>query len=192
MNAAEVLTPLPKLIYDEFDSDDHYEIIDGIRVELPPMSADSQVLAFRLARHLSNYGIAQDIGEACTEVLFKLPLPVDRNRKPDAAFVPYARWPKHQPLPSTNAWNVLPDLCVEVISPNDMCDELETKVDEYLRAGVRLVWLVYPRHERFYVYESASTVRRLTRADTLDGGTVLPGFALPLSELFPPPPPPPA
>ena len=188
MNAAEVLTPLPKLVYDEFDNGDNYEIIDGIRVELPPMSADSQVLASRLVRHLSNHGVAQDIGEACTEVLFKLPLPVDRNRKPDVAFVSYARWPKYQAIPSTNAWDVLPDLCVEVVSPNDLGDEIETKVDEYLRSGVRLVWVVYPRQERFYVYESASQIRRLTRADTLDGGSVLPGFALPLSELFPQPP----
>lgn len=189
MSTAEVLTPLPKLPRDEFDNRDHYEIVDGVRVELPPMSADSQALAFRLARHLSNYGIDHNVGEAYTEMLFKLALPVDRNRKPDAAFVSYARWPKHQPLPSTNAWIVMPDLCVEVVSPTDMGDEIETKIDEYLRAGVRLVWVVYPRQERFYVYESASLVRRLTRAETLDGGTVLPGFTLPLAELFPQAPP---
>ena len=192
MNAAAVLTPMPKLVLDDFEDRDHYEIVDGIRVELPPMSADSQAFAFRLARHLSNFGIAQNVGDAYTEMLFKLPLAKVRNRKPDAAFVPYSRWPKYQPLPSTNAWDVLPDLCVEVASPNDMGDEIETKIDEYLQAGVRLVWVVYPRQERFYVYESASQVRRLNRADTLDGGAVLPGFALPLSELFLQPPPPPA
>lgn len=192
MSTAEALTPLPTLVRDEFDYD-HYEIIDGQRVELPPMSVDSQVLASRLVRHLGNYGTAHDIGEACSEVLFKLPLKKDRNRKPDVAFVSYARWPKYKAMPDTNAWDVLPELCVEVVSPNDTGDEIETKVDEYLRAGVSLVWVVYPRQERFYVYESASSVRRLTRADTLDGGSVLPGFALPLSELFlQPPAPPPA
>ncbi len=192
MSTAEVLTPLPKLVRDAFEDRDHYEVVDGVKVELPPMSADSQALAFRLARHLSNYGIERGIGEAYTEMLFSLPLDKERNRKPDAAFVSYARWPKYQPLPSTNAWDVLPDLCVEVVSPNDMGDEIETKVDEYLRAGATLVWVVYPRQERFYVYESASRVRRLTRTDTLDGGPVLPGFALALSELFLQPPPPPA
>jgi Uma2 family endonuclease len=117
-----------------------------------------------------------------------LPLAKDRNRKPDVAFVAYSRWPKSKPIPSTNAWDVLPDLCVEVISPNDLADEIETKISEYFEAGVRLVWVVYPRQERFYVYDSASQVRRLTRADTLDGGSVLPGFQLPLAELFQSPP----
>jgi Uma2 family endonuclease len=184
MSTAEVLTPLPKLVRDEFDHD-NYEIIDGVKVELPPLSVDSQVLGSRLARHLSNFGIAHDLGEAYVEVMFKLPLKKDRNRRPDVAFVAYAKWPKHQPMPDTNAWNVLPDLCVEVVSPNDTGDEIETKVDEYLRAGVPLLWVVYPRQEVVYVYESASQVRRLTRADTLDGGKAVPGFALPLSELFP-------
>ncbi|QJW97411.1 Uma2 family endonuclease [Frigoriglobus tundricola] len=189
MNAAGVLTPLPKRAHDDPDNRDHYEIIDGQRVELPPMSVDSQVLGSRLLRHLSNYGVAQNIGEAYVEVLFKLPFQKERNRKPDVAFVSYARWPKYQPMPDTNAWDVLPELCVEVVSPNDTGDEIETKVDEYLRAGVSLIWVVYPRQERLYVYESASQVRRLTRADTLDGGVVLSGFALPLSELFPQSPP---
>ncbi|MBY0457780.1 MAG: Uma2 family endonuclease [Gemmataceae bacterium] len=192
MGAAELLTPLPKLIRDDSEDRDHYEIVDGQRVELPPMSVDSQVLASRLARHLSNHGVAHDLGEACVEVLFKLPLEKERNRKPDVAFVPYSRWSKGTPFPTTNAWDVLPDLCVEVVSPNDLADEIETKIEEYFQAGVRLVWVVYPRHERFYVYESASQIRRLTRADLLDGGPVLPGFALPLSELFLQPPAPPA
>jgi Uma2 family endonuclease len=103
--------------------------------------------------------------------------------------VSYARWPKSKPIPTTNAWDVLPELCIEVVSPNDLADEIETKVEEYLQAGVRLVWVVYPRHERVYVYDSATQLRRLTRADTLDGGSVLPGFALPLADLFPQAPP---
>jgi Uma2 family endonuclease len=190
MNAAEVLTPMPKLVSDDLDNRENYEIIDGVKVELPPMSADSQALAFRLARHLSNHGLDRNLGDAYTEMLFKLPLMKDRNRKPDAAFVAYARWPKYKPIPSTNAWDVLPELCVEVVSPNDLADEIETKIKEYFEAGVRLVWVVYPRQEQFYVYDTPSQVRRLTRTDTLDGGVVLPDFKLPLADLFLPPPPP--
>jgi Uma2 family endonuclease len=188
MSTAEVLMPLPHLVGDDFDHE-HYEVIDGTRVELPPMSADSQVLGSRLARHLSNFGIAQNIGEAYIEVLFKLPLKKKRDRRPDVAFVSYARWPKYKPIPSTNAWDVLPELCIEVVSPNDKGDEIETKIDEYLQAGVSLLWVIYPRQERVYVYESASRIRRLTRDDTLDGGSVVPGFGLPLAELFPQSPP---
>lgn len=172
---------------DELDHD-RYEIIDGVRRELPPMSAESSVLAARLARRLSNHGIERDVGEAYPEVLFRLPLPVDRNRRPDVAFVPYARWAKDRPIPATTAWDVLPDLCVEVVSPHDLAEEIETKLDEYLRAGVRLVWVVYPRPQKVYVYDTPAGVRRLGRDEMLDGGAVLPDFRLPLAELFLPPP----
>jgi Uma2 family endonuclease len=188
MSPAEKLTPIPRLWEGDPSDRDNYEIIDGIRVELPPMSADSQALASQLARHLSNYGIEKQIGEAYVEIIFKLQLPVDRNRRPDVAFVPYSRWAKNRPIPSTNEWNILPDLFVEIISPNDDAEEIETKVTEYFDSGARQVWVVYPRHKRFYVYESMQLVRRLCRSDTLDGGPVLPGFLLPLVELFPDPP----
>jgi Uma2 family endonuclease len=187
MSTAEVLTPIPRLWERDPADRDNYEIIDGVKVELPPMSVDSQVLASRLIRHLSNFGIAQNVGEAHGETLFKLPLPVDRNRKPDVAFVPYSRWPRNLPMPPANAWEVLPELCVEVVSPNDLADEIMDKVREYFQAGVRLVWVFYPRHDLVQVYESLTSVRGLGRNDTLDGGIVLPGFSLPLSELFPTP-----
>ena len=169
---------------DPYDHD-NFEIIDGIKVELPPMSADSQFLASRIARHLSNHGVASGVGEAYIETLFKLPLGYDRNRKPDVAFVPYSRWPKDRRPPSTNEWDVLPDLCVEVVSPSDRAEELMDKVEEYLLAGVRLVWVFYPRHRAVLVYHSMCDVRGLTHTDTLDGGEVLPGFRLLLAELFP-------
>jgi Uma2 family endonuclease len=169
---------------DPYDHD-NFEIVDGEKVELPPMSADSQVLASRLCRHLGNFGVQHNLGEAYTETLFKLPLEEDRNRKPDVAFVPYSRWPKNRMPPSTNAWNVLPDLCVEVVSPSDHVDYIMEKIDEYFRAGVRLVWIFNPRRRLAFVYESPTSVRGLTQADTLDGGVALPGFTLPLAELFP-------
>jgi len=180
----EEAPPQCDLTVDPYDHD-NFEIIDGEKVEVPPMSADSQVLASRLSRHLGNYGVARNLGEAYMETLFKLPLEEDRNRKPDVAFVPYSRWPKNRMPPPTNAWNVLPDLCVEVVSPNDHADYIMDKIDEYFRAGVRLVWVFYPRHGLAIVHESLTAIRHLTPAGTLDGGSVLPGFHLPLSELFP-------
>lgn len=188
MSTADVLTPMPALVRNEFDHD-NYEVIDGVRVELSPMSADSQAIGSELVRHIGNHGADRNLGKAYAEMLFKLPLAKDRNRRPDVAFVSFAKWPKYKPIPSTNAWDVLPDLCVEVVSPNDVGDEIETKIGEYFAAGVSLVWVVYPRHEIVYVYDSVARVRRLTRGDTLDGGAVLPDFRLPLAELFIQPPP---
>ncbi len=171
------------------DARDWYEVIDGQRVEMPPMSADSTGIAADLSLALGVYGTATNTGKSYTEMLIRLPLPVDRNRRPDVIFVPFSRWPKNQALPSTNEWDVLPSLCVEVVSPNDLADEVMTKVGEYLQAGVPLVWVVYPRHGYVQVYESLTQARGLTRGDTLEGGTALPGFSLKLSELFPESPP---
>jgi Uma2 family endonuclease len=170
--------------YDPYDRDT-YEVVDGVNVEMPPMSADSQFVASRLAVRLSVFGMKENLGESCSETLFKLPLPVDRQRRPDVAFVPYSRWPKDRMPPSTNAWDVLPDLCAEVVSPNDLADEIEDKVHEYLQAGVREVWVVYPRHHLIFVRTLNTPIREYKRGDSVEGGEVLPGFRLPLAELFP-------
>jgi Uma2 family endonuclease len=83
-----------------------------------------------------------------------------------------------------NAWDVVPDLAVEVISPHDLAEEILQKVVEYFQAGVRLVWIVYPQQRLVYVHESLTQVRCLTQTEELDGGAVLPGFRLPLANLF--------
>ncbi len=75
-------------------------------------------------------------------------------------------------------------MCVEVVSPTDVAEEIQAKIAEYLRAGVTLVWVIYPQRQQVHVYENAATIRVLNRTDELDGGIVLPGFRLPLTELF--------
>lgn len=187
MSAAHVLTPMPKLVEDDFPSDSLYEIIDGVKVEMPPMSADSSAVVGDLASFLTAWGVANNVGKAYPEMLMKLPNLGTKNRRPDVVFIPFSKWARGVRPPQTNAWDILPDLCVEVVSPNDKADEVETKVEEYLAAGVPMLWVVYPRQERVYVYDSPTQIRRFRKADTLDGGVVLPGFQLPLTELFLPP-----
>lgn len=164
--------------------DELYEVIDGQRVRIPPMAALSVWLASELLRHLSSYTVA-NLGRAVTEMLFHLPAPVNRDRRPDLAFVSYQKWAKHRPIPYTGgAWDVVPNLATEVVSPNDEVDELQDKIAGYFRAGVELVWVVHPAQQEVHVYQSRTQIRVLTKADTLDGGTVAPGFRLPLAELF--------
>jgi Uma2 family endonuclease len=172
---------------EELDNAELYEIIDGVRVEMSPMSAESTILASRLARLLANHGVSQNHGEAYPEVLIRLPIVPERNRRPDVVYVPYSRWARNRPVPPTNAWDVLPTLCVEVVSPNDLVDELTEKIEEYFRAGVTQVWVVHPRRQLVQVHDSPAAVRGLARSDTLHGGDALPGFTLPLADLFPEP-----
>jgi Uma2 family endonuclease len=154
-------------------------------VETAPMSAYACILANILARELNFHARQLNIGQAVVEVLFHLALPVDRNRRPDLAFVSYDDWPKDRVVdPNANAWDVVPQLAVEVISPHDLAEELIEKIDEYFRSGVKLVWVVFPRHSAVHVYESSAIIRVLTRNDVLDGGKILPQFRLPLKDLF--------
>ena len=71
-----------------------------------------------------------------------------------------------------------------MIRPSDPAIAVIEKIHEYFQAGVELVWVIYPEAREVYIYESPVNVRVLTRADVLDGGAVLPGFQLPLGELF--------
>jgi Uma2 family endonuclease len=100
------------------------------------------------------------------------------------AFVSTARWPLDRALPETGDWDVVPDLAVEVISPNDIFKDVLAKVREHCHYGVQVVWVVAPEEQQVYVYDSPTHVRILTRQDELTGGEVVPGFRLPLGLLF--------
>lgn len=173
------LPPLPEILDEPL-----FEIIDGQRVELPPMSAFASVTVSLLVSKLNQFAESKNLGVAVAEVLFRLNLN-GGNRRPDGAFVSYQRWPKGKPIPlRDNAWDVVPDLTIEVISPNDLAEELMTKIDEYFRSDVKLVWVIYPATRLVQVYESLTRVGVLTQADELDGGKAVPGFRLPLTVLF--------
>jgi Uma2 family endonuclease len=166
-----------------------YEVVDGERIEKPPMSVYSVLVASQLIRKLGRFADDQESGETVSEMLFRLPLKEDayRNRRPDVAYVSFDRWPSDRPKAiRDNAWEVVPDLAVEVISPSDFAEASLHKLLEYFQAGVRLVWVVYPEERQVYIYDSPTQVRILTKDDTLDGGTVLPGFQLRLDRLFDP------
>jgi Uma2 family endonuclease len=163
-----------------------YEIIDGERVELPPMSILASRVASRLIAHLGHHLLGKSLGEPLMETLVHLPLPVDRNRRPDLAFVSAERIAQAPPQPgSDNAWDLVPELMIEVVSPHDLAEEIMERLGEYWAAGAKLVWVVYPTQRLVCVYDSLRQVRILGVADELDGGTVLPGLRIPIASLFP-------
>ncbi len=105
-------------------------------------------------------------------------------RGADAAFVVQAWWEtveepeKYVPF--------APDLAVEVVSPNDTAPEIREKVDLYLDAGTRLVWVLYPDSRKVIAHFPNGTSRAFSESDTLDGGDVLPGLRISVTKLFPP------
>jgi Uma2 family endonuclease len=118
------------------------------------------------------------------EGLFAINPKGEPERRPDVAFVSYARWPRERRVPSANTWEVVPDLAVEVVSPSNRAVEVLGKVREYFQAGVLRVWLVYPTERLVYIYESPMRNHVLGLNDTIDGGDPLPGFRLAVADLF--------
>jgi Uma2 family endonuclease len=161
-----------------------YEVVDGKSVELPPMGFYECGIASILGYYMEHFSRSNQLGRVRIETLFCLGLENDLERRPDVAFVSFKRWPKKRRLPRTNAGQIVPDLAVEVISETNLAKDVQIKINEYFRAGVGLVWVVFPDLNQIHVYESPTDVRILKQTEELDGGKVLPGFRLPVAALF--------
>ncbi len=163
---------------------DRYELVDGELVERP-MSGISSVVGgkvlIRLGMHCEPLDCAwlfgADQGFRCYSD------DPDRVRKPDVAVVLKARLPANEL--EAGFLPLAPDLAVEVISPNELAEDVERKIVEYLTAGVRLVWVLYPSTRSVHVFRADGSTTALRESDSLDGGEVLPGFSVPVADLFP-------
>lgn len=105
-----------------------------------------------------------------------------RIPRADAGFISASRLPGGRPV--KGHLRAAPELVIEVVSPGDTVDEVETKVAEYLAAGVLIVWVAKPTSRTVDVWRSDGSFSRLTTADALSGEDVLPGFELPVSAVF--------
>jgi Uma2 family endonuclease len=110
----------------------------------------------------------------------------DTGLVPDVAFVRAERVPLRTSPEYAKAWHLAPDLVAEVVSPNQFHPEMAAKARLYLAAGVRLVWVVWPKHQQVDVWRQGADhpVGILKIGDNLDGLDVLPGFSYPLADLF--------
>lgn len=116
------------------------------------------------------------------ETGFVLARDPDTVRAPDAAFVTSERVTQQQRR--EGFFEGAPELAVEVVSPGDTAEEVQQKVQEYLQTGMRLVWIVYPRTRTIQAYHSLQNVHVFTVTEALDGGDVLPGFTVPVKDVF--------
>jgi Uma2 family endonuclease len=165
------------------DNDALYEVVNGQRVELP-MSAYATWIATRLTYRLGPFAEAHALGTVVAEMLFILDEQADLRRRPDVAFVSAQRWPLEREIPETGDWILVPDLAVEVVSPNDLFEDVVAKMQEYFHFGVQQVWIVLPAEKQVYVYDSPTQVRILTSPQEVEGGKLLPGLRLPVADFF--------
>ncbi len=166
---------------------DHLELVNGALREKETgfvTSLTTTELQSRLAvfvrEHRAGWAPAQECGYQC------FPHKPDQVRKPDASFI--ARHRLQRADFQEGHMRVAPDLAVEIVSPNDRVNELPEKLEDYLRAGIRLVWVIFPATGTASVLRQNGTTQRIGPEGALDGEDVLPGFRCPLGELFPEPP----
>jgi Uma2 family endonuclease len=161
-----------------------FELVCGRVVARAPTSAlhgsTDSILAHRVGSYIRERGLGGHYLNTGF-ILFRNP---DVIRSPDQAYVSAARI-QACPPPEAGFWALAPDLAIEIVSPSDSAETIAEKVSEYLAAGVRLVWILYPRQKQAHVYRPGSDPRILVSTDTLEGEDVLPAFSLPLADLWP-------
>jgi Uma2 family endonuclease len=160
-----------------------YELIDGQLVERN-MGAKSSRVATKLLFFMMQFVEAGKRGIVFQSDCGFQSFPDDptRVRYADCSFIRTGRLPGDKP-PDGHC-RVCPDLVVEAVSPNDTAHELEAKVQEWLRAGVRLVWVAYPDTHSVHVFRADGSTVRLNNDDELSGENVLPGFTCRVADIF--------
>jgi Uma2 family endonuclease len=160
-----------------------YELVEGELRRMSPAGDEHGKTTMELAGPLHQYVKRNKLGKVyAAETGFLIQTNPDTVRAPDIAFV---RTERIEETPRVKSYRPgAPDLAVEVTSPGDTVSEVEDKVTEWLEAGARMVWVVSPRLKTVTVYRSLTEVVALTEKDVLDGGEVVPGFQIPVAEIF--------
>lgn len=173
---AEELLRLPDRPY-------RHELVKGelITMSLPGEEHGAVIMniAAPLALYVKRNGLGVVYG---AETGFQIERNPDTVLGPDIAFV---RKDRVEKTGISKGYRFgAPDLVVEVISPSDNMKKVERKVQLWLSAGARMVWAVDPKTRTVEVYEGSDTVKVLGEADDLTGGSVVPGFHLPVADIF--------
>lgn len=165
------------------EKDCRHELIRGELVRMAPAGFGHGAIAVKIAGRLLQHVEAKKLGIVlAAETGYKLESNPDTVRAPDVSFVRGDRLPEGS-LP----WSYFagaPDLAVEVLSPDDRVRDVEQKVAAWLAAGTLMVWGVNPKNHTVTIHQPNTSVRTLSVADVLDGGDVVPGFRLPVADIF--------
>jgi Uma2 family endonuclease len=160
-----------------------YELVAGKLRAMAPSGGLPNWIAMRVALSLGSYVDDRQLGLVLgVDGGYKLAENPDTVRAPDVSFVRRERALGTAEDP--HFWTVVPDLVVEVISPSDLYTEVEEKVAEWLAFGVAMVVVVNPRRRTVAVHRPGQPMRLLTENDVLDGEDVVPGWRLPVRDVF--------
>ena len=163
------------------------ELVDGEIIEMSKPSGLHGQIAMRLGARMFIYVESKGLGTVTAAetgfLLERNPDGRDTVRALDIAFLSRASAPAVLP---DHLVDVAPDLAVEVISPSNKVADMQRKIRQLLAAGTALIWIVHPETRTVEVH-TRSGATTLEEDDTLRGGDVLPGFEIPVREIFPAP-----
>ena len=164
-------------------TDRRYELLDGELIEMPPTNGQHGRIELRIGYEFLTYTDTHAGGLVLTGepgiILRRSP---DRVRAPDVCVWTAERAPSDQE--QEHYLQAVPDIIVEVISPGDSASEIQSKVREWLDAGARLVWAVYPSTRTVIAYTSAREIRTYGEHDVIDAAPVFPDFSCPVANFF--------
>ena len=160
-----------------------YELVEGELHRMPPAGRQHGRVTMNFAWRLAQFVRERSLGVVfAAETGFLLHRNPDTVRAPDVAFVNAAR--SANPEPQEGFFSGAPDLAVEVVSPSDTFTEVEDKVFQWLGAGAAAVLVLNPSRRNASLYRSKDDFRLFSEGETLDLSFVVPGFSIPVSEIF--------
>lgn len=160
-----------------------YEIVNGELIDMGNSGALHGYVCSLLLAALASYVLSKKLGIILdSSTAFKMKN--GNRRSPDISFFAKERLQGLTELP-TGFLEGAPDLAVAVLSPGNTVEEIHDKLVEYFENGTRLAWIIHPIEHYVLVYRSAQEPDRLLKSvDALDGEEVIPGFTLPVVDLF--------
>ena len=165
------------------DDGNRYELVSGLlRMMSPSGWRHGEIvgrLHSRLGPHIEKHKLGKAFG---AETGFLISRDPDTVRAPDVAFIANENLPATDPAEAF--WPGAPDLAVEVLSPSDKTGEVDEKIQAWLAARCRAVWVVDPKLQTVTACRSASDVAVLAVDQILEGGEVVQGFRCPVAEIF--------
>ena len=162
------------------------ELIRGELCEMPPPGSLHAEIVARLIGLLFPFVSTRQLGRVFADAGVIVDRDPDTVRAPDAAFFSKDRLSLTEAV--SGYFSVVPNLIIEVESPNDGRRALHDKALMWVSYGAEIVWVVRPEQRCVDVYQSGHNTTRLSGADSLDGGDILPGFRCQITDIFGPPP----
>jgi Uma2 family endonuclease len=167
------------------DNGYRHEVVEGTLVRMAGSGYEASTIGLAIAAELRAYARPRRLGVATpADGVYRFP-GAETGLLPDVGFIEASKVPliadRRKPMPFA------PDLAVEVASPDQSLETMAAKARTYLSGGTRLVWVVWPERRQVDVWRTnrrSGPVATLDEGDRLDGADVVPGFSLPVADIF--------